>query len=288
MSELSQVEQLTKEIEKQIASVPETVLETILNNIPSDSHVGVSLRSDNSQALRERLQSLDMNDLGLYAQRLIHAAQALGQDDTLKHIPHAEGLIKVIDGVAGMAYESDEDDDVRERAFYEQLQTVAKVIPGVQSDGSPLAMEKLYNQEADPTLTKFDVLAQAHENLSADVIDEEDREYWEGIVRRNVPELRDARIIDPKDIPLSDASIEANDQAEAFNASLGKASGQLLNALYGSNRAEPNEPGSILTDTPTAPEVEAVESDDFGLDSVPVADPVDTTTPDFYEEAKVV
>lgn len=262
-------EELTKHIDKQISEVPERVLETILDNVPSDSYVGVSLRSDDSQALKQRLSQLDYRDMALYAERVIHSANALSES-ALGHIPHAEGLLKVIDATAEIVHNSDVDEDMATQDFYQKLSSVAQVLPGVASDGSPLAMEKLY--ATDPGKAEGNpVLDMARDELANPNLEESEREYWESRVKEQLPHLRDRTEIFPDDIH-DPASMEAIDAVEAGNAALGKASGQLLNTLYGSNRA-PAPEQTTLTAT---------------MDSYEAAEPVDAVTPDYVADDRVV
>ena len=263
-NQVNQVEAISNQIEERIAEMPQQVLDLILNEVSGSTMVGASLRANDSEALKERLSTMDMRDMSKYAERLIHASQALEHSE-LAHTPHTEGLLQVIDGTAGVAYNSSANEEEQEAAFYRGLQQVAAVIPGVQSDGSPLAMEKIYETAPDDAFDGNSVLEMAREELGNPSLPDDERTYWEDTVKRMVPELRDKDTIHPDDVPMEEKVAAAREGAELHNAELGKASGQLLNTLYGSNRAEVQEGSdqSYLTD----PETRQQFRDTYGLDN---------------------
>jgi hypothetical protein len=246
-------------IKKVIDEMPRNVAAAIFDDIPSSTMVGSAIRQKDGKILMDYLRSMNMEDMGFAGERLTHAAEAFESGDTLIHTPHCESLLRIIDAAAGQVHESTETHEEDSRAFYDLLNAFSPVIPGINSDGEPMAMEKFYFKESEDTgLDQYDVLSQAREALSADIVDEDTREYWEDTVRRLVPELREVTVIEPDEIPLSDAENVASNSATQWNETLGKMSGQLLTALTGSNRAEPPTPDSILDDT------EEGDSDDQG------------------------
>lgn len=251
-------------IQSVIEELPYKVREAILDDITPDTMVGASLRQKDGQALLERLQSMPQEHMGIWAEKLCHASNAFETSGSLKHVPHAESLLKIIDGAGDLAYkESDGDYDEGAKLFYDKLNLIVPAIPAASVDGEPMAIEHIYFQEAsDMGLGEYDVLKMAREELTADNVDPDTKEYWENVVREHVPELRHAPEIFPQDIPMSGSEYQAESDAESWNATVGKASGQMLNMLTGSNKAPPPEHGATLTDVdPVDYEDAAPESD---------------------------
>ena len=241
------IDRMSAMINDQVSAMPEKVMEMILDNVGPDTHVGASLRTDGSAALRAKLSSLDFNNLASYAERIINTSQAL-ETNGLKHTAHPEHLLTIMDGAAAVAYNSSDDEDERVKTFYSTLAQAVPILPGIDSTGEPMAMEKLYYKDgAQNDLGKFDVLAQAREELSGDFIDPETKSYWEKTVRDMVPELRELSEIRPEDIPLSAGEDAAISEAEAYNATLAKSAGQLYQTLTGSNVLGPKEDATVLT-----------------------------------------
>ena len=251
-------------IQKVIDEMPMQVRDAILDDIGADTMVGSALRQKSGEPLLNRLTNMRREDMGLWAEKLCHASNAWESSGSLKHVPHAESLFKIIDGVGDLAYkESDGDYDEGVKLFYDKLNLVVPVIPGASAEGEPMALEQIYFQEPeDMGLGEYDVLKMARDELTADNVDPDTKEYWESIVRQNVPELRDAPEIYPDEIPLSGSEFQAIADADSWNAGVGKASGQMLNMLTGSNKAPPPNGGTALTDVePTDYEDSAPEAD---------------------------
>ena len=254
-------------IQRVIDEMPMRVRDAILDDISADTMVGSALRQKSGEPLLNRLTNMRREDMGLWAEKLCHASNAWESSGSLKHVPHAESLFKIIDGAGDLAYkeaggeEGDHDEGVK--LFYDKLNLIVPAIPGASADGEPMAMEQIYFQEPeDMGHGEYDVLKMARDELTADNVDPDTKEYWESIVRQNVPELRDVPEIYPDDIPLSGSEFQAISDADSWNASVGKASGQMLNMLTGSNKAPPPSGETMLTDVePTDYEDATPEAD---------------------------
>ena len=260
-------------IKRVIEDMPREVTAAILDDIPSSTMLGSAIRQDNSKALMNWLSGMSIDDMGYAGERLAHANQAFEYSGSLKHVPHAESLLRIVDAAAASAEGSGDDLAADTQQFYKILQDASPVIPGTTADNEPMAMESLYFQTPEETgLGEYDVLKMARDELSSDMLDDETRDYWESQVRKLVPELRDAKEIYVDDIPLSAAEAESMDAATLHNEALGKGMGQILTALTGSNRAPAPEHQSVLTGSldEEAAEDDMASLQDHGADDAEV------------------
>lgn len=258
-------------IKRVIEDMPREVTAAILDDIPSSTMVGSAIRQNNSIALMNWLSGMSIDDMGYAGERLAHANQAFEHSGSLKHVPHAESLLRIVDAAAATADGSGDDLAADTQQFYKILQDASPVIPGTTSDNEPMAMESLYFQTPEETgLGEYDVLKMARDELSSDMLDDETRDYWESQVRKLVPELRDAKEIYVDDIPLSAAEAESIDAATLHNEALGKGMGQILTALTGSNKAPAPEQSVLTGSLDEEAEADMASLQDHGADDAEV------------------
>ena len=152
-----------KDIRNAVDQLPERAAQAVIDQL-GDSPLGMSLSEGHK--LRDYMATLSPDHMGIMAECLIEANNAMGHD--LLHRPHFDSVIKVINTTADNA--NDEHD------FYQKMQTIIPVLPAENAmTGEPVASHKLYDQVADP---KFSVLAQAREALFNDQTDPEDAIHW--------------------------------------------------------------------------------------------------------------
>ncbi len=236
-------ENLSAQIDKTLAELPEQMYALLTQEVASDTPVGCAIRQDDGEAFKDYLGRLSPHDYGAVVERFIHVGRAL-QGSDLMHTPDFESLARVADGAAGLSEESPE-------KFYQALQTVAQVIPGRDADGTVVSRYQLYQQSTSPEPSGFDVVAQAKDALADPNTPDEEREHWSQLIRDNVPSLStQAGDILPEMIPDSDMQVEAASSAQGFNDTLGRAAGEMLYTLTGSSHPQrgDNSDASFLTD----------------------------------------
>ena len=203
----------------------------------------MSLRQNSGEVLIDYLSSLTPENMGVIAERLMEADKAFGAN--LLHSPDCSSVLQIINAAADGSDES-------ELNFYTTLRTVIPAIPGQSADGVPTAMHSLYAQQPEANQPLYDVMSQARENLSSDMLDESDRNYWMGLVRKQIPELAHVENITAEMIPLSEAELNGNQITNDWNASIGEAAGKLLHSVTSgtSKQSEATEENnhSFLTD----------------------------------------
>lgn len=218
-------------LESAIAELPEQAATAVLDKV-GGTPLGMALSEGNK--LRDYMAQLSPQDMAIIAERLIEAGNALGDD--LMHRPHFDSVMDIINATAHAA------DD--ENQFYTQLRTLVPAIPGVNSEGEPLAHHHLYERSPD---ADYSVTNQAREALRSPMLDDTERDYWWEQVFKVHPDLRGRADITANDIPYDQSEVDANLSSEAYNSALGEAAGKVLQSLGHSNRSGMPEEATTLT-----------------------------------------
>jgi hypothetical protein len=240
MDDYNAVSIATEKVHKAIDALPEAIANSVLDEVHGDTPFGMALRQDNGQALISYFGAMSLDDMGIAAERLQHAAKAY--EGHLLHAPHLASLLEVINATANLA-------EMDESKFYKGLADTVAVVPGSDSDGNPTAMHMLYEKTVTEDDLAYDVLTQARTELSNEGLPADERIYWEDTVRRLVPELSQHELITAEMVPDSQTKIDAHANVDNWNAALGKGVGQMLHKL-GSKSEEVTEENthSFLTD----------------------------------------
>ena len=239
-NEENAVSRATAKMHKVIDALPGEVAQGVLDEVHGDTPFGMALRQDNGQALINYFGAMSLDDMGVAAERLQHAAKAY--EGHLLHAPHLGSLLQVINATANLS----EMDEVK---FYSDLAATVAVVPGSDTQGNPMAMNMLYEKSVTEDDLAYDVLTQARNELGNEALPENEKKYWEDTVRRLVPELSQHELITAEMIPDSQTKVDAQASVDGWNAALGKGVGQMLHKL-GSKPEEVTEENShsFLTD----------------------------------------
>jgi hypothetical protein len=221
-NEENAVSRATAKMHKVIDALPGEVAQGVLDEVSGDTPFGMALRQDNGQALISYFGAMSLDDMGIAAERLQHAAKAY--EGHLLHAPHLGSLLEVINATANLS-------EMDEAKFYQGLAATVAVVPGSDADGNPTAMHMLYEKSVTEDDLAYDVLTQARNELGNEGLPDNERKYWEDTVRRLVPELSQHEQITAEMIPDSQTKIDAHASVDGWNAALGKGVGQMLHKL---------------------------------------------------------
>ena len=239
-NEENAVSRATAKMHKAIESLPGEVAQSVLDEVHGDTPFGMALRQDNGQALINYFGAMSLDDMGIAAERLQHAAKAY--EGHLLHAPHLGSLLEVINATANLS-------EMDEAKFYQGLAATVAVVPGSDSDGNPMAMHMLYEKTVTEDDLAYDVLTQARNELSNEALPDDERTYWSDTVRRLVPELSQHELITAEMVPDSQTNVDAQTNVDNWNAALGKGAGQMIHNLGKSAEAPEEENNhSFLTD----------------------------------------